>query len=291
MRFLVGEDDAAHQQLLQMSLREFDADAEVTSVRTGSEFLQCLRNDRYDLGLLDYHLPDGHADDVLARLGSQRGGPPIVVLSAAGDRDTVTSCLRGGRQDFMPKEEAFVADRLKARLRDVLVRGTVESRVGGGSTVQILLPQSGDKAALSPNGKTSRPVGTGTVLVVDDEPFVRHVAGKCLEHGGYSVLYAEDGPSALDVYRERSGRIDLVLLDMHMPRMGGAEVYAALRKMDPDARVLISSGYDQKDTCKALARLEPPAGFIEKPYTFTTLMDKIAEALERRTAASPATAP
>ena len=114
----------------------------------------------------------------------------------------------------------------------------------------------------------------GTVLVVDDEEIVRDVAGSILEDFGYRVLLAEDGLQALEVFEAHQGGIDLVLLDMTMPRLDGAETFRALRGMQPGLRILLSSGFDNEMAVERFAS-EDAVGFIQKPYRPTDLIDKV----------------
>ncbi|MGM0576743.1 MAG: response regulator [Myxococcota bacterium] len=118
----------------------------------------------------------------------------------------------------------------------------------------------------------------GVVLVVDDETWVRQFIGEVLADHGHQVLYAVDGEEAVEVYRERGERIDLVILDMTMPRLGGAETLDALRTLDPDTRVVVTSGYTREETASAFGASQPD-GFLQKPFRMHTLLDKVAEIL------------
>jgi two-component system cell cycle sensor histidine kinase/response regulator CckA len=118
--------------------------------------------------------------------------------------------------------------------------------------------------------------------VVDDEPSVREVARMMLVASGYEVLTANDGVEALEVYRENRERVAVVLLDMTLPRMSGEQVFRELRRLDPQARVLLSSGYSAGEI---LARVDgaSAADFIQKPYRLEVL-----EARVRRLCGDPA---
>ncbi|HID30573.1 MAG TPA: response regulator, partial [Desulfobacterales bacterium] len=112
--------------------------------------------------------------------------------------------------------------------------------------------------------------GIGTVLVVDDEHDVLQVGKDLLEAMGYRVLTAKDGKEAVKVYRKHKDDIAFVLLDMIMPDMGGSEVYDKMRAVNPDIKVLLSSGYSIDG--RATRILERGCdGFIQKPYTVKEL--------------------
>ncbi len=116
------------------------------------------------------------------------------------------------------------------------------------------------------------------VLLVDDEPLVREVAEALLEQLGYRVLSAENGEQALTMYREQGSEIDLVLMDMMMPRMNGDEAIRRLRQIDADVKVIISTGdpayLDGLPGIKAAA-----VGMVNKPYTIDALSSALAKAL------------
>ena len=120
--------------------------------------------------------------------------------------------------------------------------------------------------------------GSGTILLVDDEDGIRTVAGRILQQLGYQVLSAEGGRRALEIYRQEQDRIDLVILDMLMPGMGGAETFQELQGIDPGARVLLSSGYSlDEEIQKVMAA--GARGFIQKPYRLAALSHQVAEIL------------
>ncbi len=121
--------------------------------------------------------------------------------------------------------------------------------------------------------------GSGTILVVDDEEDVREVVGAMLETCGYDVLTAGDGYEGVELFREHSGEIRAVLLDWMMPRMNGDEALSEILRIRSDARVLLSSGYSEKEATSRFTRSHP-AGFIQKPYQIKTLFGKLREVLQ-----------
>ena len=112
------------------------------------------------------------------------------------------------------------------------------------------------------------------MLLVDDEPMVRAVGRRILERHGYRVLEAADGAEAVAVYRRQAG-IDLVVLDLTMPKLSGREALGELRRLNPKVCVLLASGY------AAEAAGEEVAGFVPKPYGEQELARAVRQALEQ----------
>ena len=104
-------------------------------------------------------------------------------------------------------------------------------------------------------------MGTGTILVVDDEPAVRQFVEAVLIRGGYTVLEAGDGTDAVDIFRIRQEEIDLVLLDLGMPQMSGYEALAEMQVLDPDVRVAVITGLTPDED-----RLPGIRGILTKPF-------------------------
>jgi two-component system cell cycle sensor histidine kinase/response regulator CckA len=155
----------------------------------------------------------------------------------------------------------------------------VYSEPGRGSTFKVYLPAASYPAEDTALEEAEVVGGTETVLVVDDEEPVRALLQSILEEGGYTVLLAGDGIEATELYAELSTEIDLVVLDIVMPRMGGRETYERLREINPEVKVLLSSGYSKKgqarDILAAGAR-----GFLQKPYDLRAVLLKVREVLE-----------
>jgi PAS domain S-box-containing protein len=172
-----------------------------------------------------------------------------------------------------------------------IVRGhrggiTVESAPGAGTTFRICLPVS-DKAAATEVEEASPAAykGHGTILVVDDEWVVRKVAKNSLERYGYRVLLAEDGQQAVDIFAANTKSISLVLLDMEMPGMGGAEALKKIRLACPDVTVVASSGYSEAEAMEQFG--QGLAGFLQKPYLAQQLAAKVHSVLRPVAVAEP----
>ncbi len=156
----------------------------------------------------------------------------------------------------------------------------VDSRVGHGTDVEIFLPAVAGPSKEEESRKKQENVkhGLETILVVDDEIFILEMMGKMLFRLGYTVKLAGSGREAIDIYRESPEKIDVVILDMVMPGMGGPEVFSALKKIDPDVRVIAASGYCVGDQAEEL----PANGakvFIQKPFEIQELTKAIREVL------------
>lgn len=160
----------------------------------------------------------------------------------------------------------------------------VESTPGEGTTFKLFLPAAGSRpVAGSEMVHGAQWSGSGTVLVVDDEPTVRTVTARALKAFGFDVIEAADGVEGVEAFRANRDRIVCVLLDMTMPRMNGEEAYRAITGIDPSAKVVLMSGYTEQD---ATGRFEGRrlAGFIQKPYELATLRAVIRAAIEDESA-------
>jgi two-component system, cell cycle sensor histidine kinase and response regulator CckA len=156
-------------------------------------------------------------------------------------------------------------------------RGAIQvtSKPGEGSTFTLFFPASSALPLnITPEEKQIIS-GQGTILVVEDEPTLRRVAGKLLEKLGYQVLEATCGEQALEIFAERNGDIDLVLLDMIMPGLNGRQTLARLRVLNPLVRVILCSGMDETKE----EDLPSGVSFIPKPVPLEVLSQKIAAAI------------
>ncbi|HZL82706.1 MAG TPA: response regulator, partial [Candidatus Deferrimicrobium sp.] len=133
------------------------------------------------------------------------------------------------------------------------------------------------------NGPASIPVnaGSGTILVVEDEPIVCAVAQALLSRSGYTVLTAPDGASALNVLRDHLVGIGLILLDMTMPGMTIGEIVQAIRVLDPTVPILLNSGYTSNDIVKQMLEEGSVQGFLGKPYELKELLSTIDQLMKR----------
>ena len=150
-----------------------------------------------------------------------------------------------------------------------------------GTTFKILLPASGKPAEIFNGDRVEDPwVGTGKVLLVDDEETVRGIGVEMLKELGFSPLTANNGIEALEVYRANPD-IALVILDLTMPQMGGEQCYRELRKLNPNVKVIISSGYNEYEVTQRFIG-KGIAGFMQKPYKLSVLREAIKPVVNRR---------
>lgn len=157
----------------------------------------------------------------------------------------------------------------------------VESERGRGTTFKIFLPISKKKVQETIKTPDLLMKGTETLLLVDDEGMVLGVGEKFLKVMGYHVLTSRDGREAIEVYRKNREAIDLVVLDIVMPNMGGGEIFDRLKEINPNIKVLLSSGYSiDGEATKILER--GCNGFIQKPFDVKQLSQTIRAILDKK---------
>jgi PAS domain S-box-containing protein len=162
-------------------------------------------------------------------------------------------------------------------------RGAIKvySEVGSGTAFKLLLPAA-EQPATPLTAERPGPApwrGSGVILLVDDEPVVRNFTSRVLERLNFRVIVASDGEEAVKLFRVRHEEIVCVLLDLTMPRMDGEETFRELRRIKPDVRVLLSSGYNEQEVVQRFVG-RGLAGFIQKPFQVATLEQKLREILE-----------
>jgi signal transduction histidine kinase/ActR/RegA family two-component response regulator len=157
----------------------------------------------------------------------------------------------------------------------------VESKKGQGTAFSIYLPAS--EKELQGVVKTAEEVikGTGTVLLVDDEEVILEVGKDLLEAMGYTVLEASGGREAVEIYKDNKDKIDLIILDMVMPRMSGGEAYDRIKEINPKVKVLLSSGYSIDGQAEGILARGCDA-FVQKPFGMRELSQRIREILEKK---------
>jgi CheY-like chemotaxis protein len=155
----------------------------------------------------------------------------------------------------------------------------VFSKKGQGTKFEIYLPASGK--AVPPAKKASEKFvkGRETVLLVDDEDMIIDVGTRMLKKLGYQVFIARDGKEAVEIFKKHPQEIDLVVLDMIMPKMGGGETYDRIKKIKPDVKVLLSSGFSINGQASEILN-RGCNGFIQKPFNLQNLSQNLRAILE-----------
>jgi two-component system cell cycle sensor histidine kinase/response regulator CckA len=158
----------------------------------------------------------------------------------------------------------------------------VSSEMAQGSRFEIYLPRSfGVPEDDAQAERSDGPSGHETVLLVEDDASVRDVAAHFLRNCGYEVLVATRGAEAIEIVRERSETVDLLVTDVILPMLNGRELYDRIRELQPDIGVVFMSGYTD-DVIAPHGVLDPGVAFVEKPFNQETLARKAREALDHR---------
>jgi CheY-like chemotaxis protein len=158
----------------------------------------------------------------------------------------------------------------------------VSSLAGKGTSVRLAwpclptAPQTSDTAAEAPPEAHAPSQSEGnTILVVDDEPSVLAVTQRFLSMSGFAVLTATDGQEGVSAFRKSASTIDLVLLDLTMPKLDGVQAFREIRQLRPDVPVIIASGYNEHETLQRFGT-DQPSGFLQKPYMRDTLLGHVS---------------
>ena len=156
----------------------------------------------------------------------------------------------------------------------------VESEPGHGTEMQIWLPltQRKEETALKPD-EAKPQEGSAHVLIVDDNEIVRNIASEILRKNGYKVTNCKDGKEAVEYYRKSWEFVDLVILDMVMPELGGRDTFVAMRQINPKVKAILSSGYTIDGEVKTILD-EGILSFLQKPFRSAGLCKAVTEALD-----------
>jgi len=155
----------------------------------------------------------------------------------------------------------------------------VDSKKGKGTAFKIYLPATEKEIAKLVSMRNKVIKGSETILLVDDEEMIRSIGQDLLKALGYKSLVSKSGKEAVEVYKQHSNQIDLVILDMVMPSMGGGETFDKLKALNPHIKVILSSGYSiNGEASEIMAR--GCNGFIQKPFDMNQLSETIRSVLE-----------
>jgi two-component system cell cycle sensor histidine kinase/response regulator CckA len=150
--------------------------------------------------------------------------------------------------------------------------------LGHGSLFEIYIPACKKEPKMEKESPAELQKGNETVLLVDDEDLIADVGNQMLKKLGYEVLLARGGEEATEVYKQNQDRIDMVILDMIMPDMSGGETYLKLKQINPEIKVLLSSGYSLNTQASEILK-QGCDGFIQKPFDLEELSQRIREIL------------
>ena len=158
---------------------------------------------------------------------------------------------------------------------------TVESEQGVGTRFDIYLPVSGKIPDLQPNLPEIIQKGKGTILFIEDEDWIIGITKEMLEKLGYVCFTAENGYDAVCLYKEKGSEIDVVILDLIMPGLGGGETFDKLKEINPDVRVILSSGYGMDGEVSDILN-RGCCDFIQKPFKMDALSKKVKAAMDKK---------
>jgi two-component system cell cycle sensor histidine kinase/response regulator CckA len=157
---------------------------------------------------------------------------------------------------------------------------TAQSKKGKGTTFTIYLPASEKVFCKTKVLSEEQMFGSGMILLVDDEEMIIEVGKAMLEKLGYDTLIAGGGKEAIEIYRKNRDTISLVILDMIMPRLSGSETYERLKEINPDIKILLSSGYSIDGAANKILKGNDD-GFIQKPFNIKKLSSKVQQVLSK----------
>jgi DNA-binding NtrC family response regulator len=157
---------------------------------------------------------------------------------------------------------------------------TCYSEPGLGTTFKIYLPAiQTEKTSETQTEDVPIQRGTETILLVDDEEFLRELGTRLLNQYGYHVIMASNGKEAVEIYQREGESISLIILDLIMPEMDGRQCLGEILRIDPNAKVIIASGYSESGPASG-AIAGGAKGFVRKPYDMRQLLTTVREVLD-----------
>jgi PAS domain S-box-containing protein len=223
-------------------------------------------------------------DECKARAEAHPGEHVVLTISDTGhgmDKETLTHIF----EPFFTTKEAGRGTGLGLAMVYGIVKqhgGHIicESEPGRGSSFHVFLPAQEAVSRHTEASVDEHPVaGTETILLVDDEESVRELGKRILTRAGYTVLTAANGAEGVEVYRSSAESVSLVILDLLMPKMGGAQCLEKLLRINPQVRVLVTSGYLTDDPAHKHL-VDAAAGFVSKPFQIKEILRLVREALD-----------
>jgi two-component system cell cycle response regulator len=277
-RILVVDDEPQNLELMEAILQ--DAGYSVFSASGGGEALALANAKRPDLIILDLMMPGLSGFEVCARVKTdpQTGGTPVLFVTALNQIGDKERALAAGGDDFLtkPVQYAELLARVEALLKVRHLNRDLDRALAYLRELEQArhAPQADQTAA-----RSGPPIGAPVLLVVDDEPLVRHLLCDILHEAGYATHAAESGPQAVEIAGNEV--IDVVLLDLMMPGMSGLDVLAKLGELVPNSPVIIVTASPTSENAIAALRLGA-FDFVVKGFTSDTLLSTVARAVERR---------
>ena len=157
----------------------------------------------------------------------------------------------------------------------------VYSELDQGTTFTIYLPASGKEVVEDADLTAVLVKGSGTILLIDDEKMILDVGRELLQELGYTVLPALSGQEAIEIFQKDPGKIDMIIMDMIMPGMSGSETFDRLKEINPDVKILLSSGYSVNGQATTILQ-RGCDGFIQKPFNMNQLAERILKIMPNR---------
>jgi CheY-like chemotaxis protein len=155
----------------------------------------------------------------------------------------------------------------------------VVSTPGSGTRVSIYFPSTAEGERMSVDSAPTDIKGTETVMIIDDEESIVRMLTDVLSHNGYTVVSETSANEGIKLFEKKKDDVDLVLLDIIMPELNGVDVLGELKKINPDIKVLLASGYNKMDQNEDLIE-KGASGFISKPFRIFELLKRIRGLLE-----------
>jgi two-component system, cell cycle sensor histidine kinase and response regulator CckA len=222
-------------------------------------------------------------DDVPA-MNIKKGDYVQIMITDTGIGMDEETCLRVFEPFFTTREKGHGVGLGLASAYGIIKEhgGTINvaSKMGHGTTFGIYLPVSNKEISRETINDKTIIKGKETILLVDDEESIVDVCGEILDSMGYNVFQAGDGKEALKIFAENKDMIDLVILDMIMPVLSGEETFDGLKVINPEVKVILSSGYVVSNQAKRIMEKGCKA-FLQKPFRMEELSQKIREVLDR----------
>ena len=276
IRILVVDDEQRNRELVDAML--LHTGYEVFLAAGGEEALALAHEKRPDLIILDLMMPGLSGFEVCARvkMDPQTGGTPVLFVAALDHIGDKERAFAAGGDDFLtkPVQHAELLARVEALLKVRHLNRDLDRALSYLHELELTCHARQQRMPAGPSGP-----GDGIILVVDDEPLVRQLFSDLLQNAGYITHKAENGQQALEIVRREP--VDVILLDIMMPKMSGLEVLARLGELAADSPVIIVTASPSSENAISALRLGA-FDFIVKGFKNEAMLATVARAIERR---------